>query len=528
MLGGGLPVPSWIKLDTVKPSIMLDPTPAVTTSTTFTFSLLTEWSFEKSYKDFYINVSPWQVEHCSRWDTYSDVWGQWEDGYETRSGKWEQVISKTAGVVRALSQTMLAIGIGANVASAILTSSSPQGAFSMINQFQMLLLLPLIGAHIPFDIVQIIIGMDFTLFSFNFIPFAKTPGITVFASVLDAEQRNEYLETIGLESESSFVNNLSIVFTVLLTLCAHGVVYFIYRRVIDVAEPKWYQKALIKVFEALTISVYIRTIMEAYLFVWISSFSEIKYAQFGSTAFVISFTISLLLMVASLLVIGTLVCQILKAHPEFSIESQWAFRELFAGLKNTTFSRLFPLFFCLNRFLWVVIVVFLKEIALDAKTVIFSTLQLLLLIYLTAVRPLESKKDMLIELTNQVILVVLSCLLIHFKSEGNWNTLVKFLYMGMITLGVWVGITLSIFDAAKTFILRIKSYFEKSNKLSKVIADPSNSGMGKYLPSNMVKSSDVTVTTTQNDSSLVTGKDMMKKTYDLSYSEVRPKYPKIM
>jgi hypothetical protein len=517
---------NWVIFDTAQGLVSLDKTPDAASPTTYTFKVKYSWVTEESYKTFFITVAPCQVTNCVKWNGFSNICGEWRAGYRLVNYQCEQFMSTTTRVVQRLSQTMLGIGVGASIVSAALTTTSPQGAFSMINQFQMLLLLPLIGAYIPLEVIYFIVGMDFALFSFDFIPYTEAPGISHLALFLNVDQRNEYLQTIGFKSESSLMNNMSILFTIILTILLHGVIYLCYRRVKDLSDPKWYHRLTTKTFEGFTLSVYIRMILEAFLFISISSFSEIKYSRLISVAFIISFLISWTLIVLSFGVITTIGYQIVKAHPNFDEQLHWKFRELFAGIKNDTFSRLFPLLFCLNRTFWVIIVVLLNEIILDAKTALFTALQFLFLWYLIAIRPFQSKKDMIIECTNQVILVVLSCLLIHFNKEPNWKSVVESIFIGMITLGVLVGIIVSIFDSIKTIFIKIKSYYEKTKKVTRVTADPSVTGMSRYLQSNTVVGSDITIPITQNEKNSIGG--MVKaKTYDLSYSEVRPKYPKI-
>jgi hypothetical protein len=52
------PAPSWVVLDTMTSILTLDPTPLVTSPTTYSFSLKFEWSGEMAYKNFYLTVSP--------------------------------------------------------------------------------------------------------------------------------------------------------------------------------------------------------------------------------------------------------------------------------------------------------------------------------------------------------------------------------------------------------------------------------------------------------------------------------------
>lgn len=84
----------------------------------------------------------------------------------------------------------------------------------MINQLQLMMLLPLTGAFIPEEIIDYLAGMDFFLIDFSFIPVKKLPFFTAVVSKFDTEQSNGYLDSIGLNSGSTLVNNLSLLATV--------------------------------------------------------------------------------------------------------------------------------------------------------------------------------------------------------------------------------------------------------------------------------------------------------------------------
>jgi hypothetical protein len=523
------PAPAWVMLDAAECTMELS-TPDIQLPTEFVFGLETTWTGGNSIKEFHVVVSPWRVEKCMRWNGMSNVWGEWEEGYvlEGKECK-EKEKEEGEGAAKTVSQVLLGIGVGVGITSAFLTSSSPQSAFSMINQFQMLLLLPLIGTYIPDEIVKLIVGMDFAMFSLAFIPIDQIPGFSYIVGILHENQKMEYLDTIGLQSRSSLVNSISLLFTMFLVLGIHGIVFLMYRKIKDISNPKLIHRAIIKVFEVLTLSFYIRILMEAFLFIWLSSFYEVRHAQFHSLTLIASFTISWVMIAFSIWGLGIIVHQIVIAHPQLDTDSQWVFRELFASLKDSTFSRLFPLIFWVNRALWVLIVVLLKDIVLDGKTILFSLLQFFVVAYLVLVRPFAAIKDSIIETTNQLILVILSSMLIYFKSKPDWNPAIEDTFTGLITSGVVIGIWVSLVDIIKTGVVKIRNYLEKRrSKLSKVSNDATNPNVMRYLPSSSISRSDITITTTQNDTAMPTSKGMQApKVFDSRYSEVRPKYPKI-
>jgi hypothetical protein len=105
---------------------------------------------------------------------------------------------------------VLAVGVILSFATAITSMSSPQMAFSMLNQFQMYILLPIIGAYIPQRVIDVITGMSFIMFSFSFIPFEKIPFIADLFTLIDYDQSDDYFDSIGLTSGSSFLNHIGL------------------------------------------------------------------------------------------------------------------------------------------------------------------------------------------------------------------------------------------------------------------------------------------------------------------------------
>ena len=113
----------------------------------------------------------------------------------------------TEGVVTAV---IMGAAVAASMGAALLSMSSPQGAFSMINQFQLFILLPLIGAYLPFTVITSITGMSIAMFSFSFIPFDKIPLINTLFNVFDYDQSDDYFDDIGLTSGSAFLNHIGL------------------------------------------------------------------------------------------------------------------------------------------------------------------------------------------------------------------------------------------------------------------------------------------------------------------------------
>lgn len=96
-----------------------------------------------------------------------------------------------------------------STASSAATMSSPTGVYSIINQFQLYILLPMLPPYFPEKVGDFILGVDFSLLSLNFLPFKSIPFLEGGEDLIDYPQSEDYLEAIGLESMSSIMNYLN-------------------------------------------------------------------------------------------------------------------------------------------------------------------------------------------------------------------------------------------------------------------------------------------------------------------------------
>lgn len=107
-----------------------------------------------------------------------------DSGY-VKISNGESCASDSVGdAVTATSATMAA-GFAASMAS-------PQGGWSMVNQFQILMLMPLTDAYMPPDIILFLTGLDFTMFTLGFMNISKIPGIKYFFNLFDFTQSDSY------------------------------------------------------------------------------------------------------------------------------------------------------------------------------------------------------------------------------------------------------------------------------------------------------------------------------------------------
>ena len=118
-------------------------------------------------------------------------------------------------VAISLGQAAVAIGATAGIIFAAIGSSSSHGAWSTVNQYQLFLLLPIIGADIHEDILMFLEGFSFFSFSLNFLHLDKIPLIKDILIYFPDGRSKEYFHTIGVENLSAFKNSLGLILILL-------------------------------------------------------------------------------------------------------------------------------------------------------------------------------------------------------------------------------------------------------------------------------------------------------------------------
>lgn len=80
-----------------------------------------------------------------------------------------------------------------------------------MNQFQLYTLMPMLLSYFPPKIIQFILGMDITMFSFDFIPSDSISFVQALKDWISYPQEDSYLREMGLISGSSLVNFFSMI-----------------------------------------------------------------------------------------------------------------------------------------------------------------------------------------------------------------------------------------------------------------------------------------------------------------------------
>ena len=369
--------------------------------------------------------------------TSKDTCTECPNGYtssETES-KWvKKEPDDTVKYLNSLATITIAIGLTLSLLNALLSGGSPQTSFSMFNSIQLILLLPLIGTYMPFDVLSFIIGMDFSMFSINIFDIHLEDFIPKWTYLLDFEQKDLYLSLIGLESGSSILNVFDIFQSFIFVPIIHALVvicYFISKSAWK--SKKWLNSIMLKIFRQMTFGVYIIYFYEVFIYLCLIATSEIKSSHPRSD--IRFFSLSFAVWLSALLVLFGILAlyQWFISNRQGDIESMLYFAEFFASVKSSKKSRFYALMFILRRsILWSIVILFSGAYSLFGKTVFFTGIQLIYLSYILIERPFKDKKDNIWEIINELIYSVLWGSLLFLKDEQAWTDYYEKIYVGLM------------------------------------------------------------------------------------------------
>ena len=118
------------------------------------------------------------------------------------------ISSSSVSVISSASITAISI---VTVSTSFISGCSPQSLWSMINQYQLFMLFPMIGVYIPEEVIHFLRGVSFWLFNFSFISLSKLGIYEKFVSFFDWKSNSSYLSSIGFDSVWMIINHLMLV-----------------------------------------------------------------------------------------------------------------------------------------------------------------------------------------------------------------------------------------------------------------------------------------------------------------------------
>ena len=182
-------------------------------------------------------------------------------------------------------------------------------------------------------------------------------------------------------------------------IAAHLVFLFMYSALRN-RNIKVLKMVLKEGFALFHFTIYLRLLLEVYLFALISSANEVYYYQ-NAPYFTVSYIFSIGIMIFLLLFMLFTIFYFIK-YGTGSI-SWKLFQELYKETQDKKISKLFPFVFLLRRTLVVAILILMKSVPEIARVSAYIGLQILSVVYILYVRPLRTMRDNFIEGINEVV-----------------------------------------------------------------------------------------------------------------------------
>ncbi|CAI2374156.1 unnamed protein product [Moneuplotes crassus] len=414
----------------------------------------------------------------------SDLCQTCDDGYS--------LISKGTGCASAQVQTTVTASSATLATGFAASMTSPQGAWSMVNQIQVLMLMPLTECYFPADVISFLTGMDFALLSLDFIPFPSIPGIKETLGYVDHDQTDDYVYEMQIKSGSTFINSFSFICIIGFISIFHLCLYIIKKDVqlkVPVEEQGWKAKAVLWLFDLLTLNIYIRLFMEVFLLMVLSSLRELYFVyRLSSSNEFISYFLNVPITFVWGAFVAVCIWQWKKSKSPLRFARQYYFVEFFQGVRNTWKARVYSALFLTKRLTLVALVTLLEVFPMLAKVIIFITIQLSCCITIVILRPFESVRNNIIEIVNEVVFLVCSSLMVHFNTKGKWKSWHEKMYINLILSNICLITLISVIFLLKDIFLWIKQkLLKKSIKKSVKPKSSKRTGDNSLTPHNNKK-----------------------------------------
>ena len=300
------------------------------------------------------------------------------------------------------------------------SSSSGNSIWILINQFQLIILLPMLNTYTQYNFDSFIDGFGFASMDFDFLQNPLYwPFIDPQVDKIDYEQAEMVFKDNGIESGSFIYNHYEFIKVMIIVAIIDGLFIVCRCIVIRKCNKRDKVKKCIKfTSKFLHFTIYVRLFIEALLFMFISSMLEIS--QFDSINHnLASYIISCLSLSFICLVVSLIPIHYLKFRKN-SIEGSKYFEELYEGTKSNSTSRLYIFIFIVRRAITALSLVMFRALNVWIRCISFTSIQLASAIFTIIVKPFDSAKDNIIEILNEAIFLILCIIITICNDESLW------------------------------------------------------------------------------------------------------------
>ena len=356
----------------------------------------------------------------------TDVCTQCDLGYDPNPdySVWVGAVVPLDAKSVALASVVAALaGVAANAVLAAMTSTSSgsTSSFGMMNQLQLVILIPMLKTYLPDKIYNYLKSMSTSLFNINFLPTSDSSSFIDFQAMFNYNQQDSYLKLLGLTSGSAFVNILNLMTTVGCIVCIHIIAFILFLVVRKLSKLRLIKNLLRKILEILTFGFYITVYIETYILFILVDFSEINLQNKRGIKNIKSWVMSYIILgVMTLFIILTL-WQWIKSRKTEVLENLKYFKVLVDGMKPKWICRSYFLVFLIRRTLFGIILFFMESYDMITRVILFVVVQFLITVYMIILRPQQELKEQISDVINEVYFLFFGAFLLYFNTEDRWS-----------------------------------------------------------------------------------------------------------
>ena len=196
-------------------------------------------------------------------------------------------------------------------------------------------------------------------------------------------------------------------------------------------HEKW-NKCTEKVYQFFAFSLYVRIFLETYIFLLLSSFSELYHWNTSNTSNIISlFIASIWAWIWVIFVALSLISWHTNKYRE-NLDIYIPLKELYSGIRNAKASMLYSTFLLTRRLIFVILLVYGETFSNIILIYPMIILQIAYLVQLLIVRPFKEVKNNIIEITNEWFYLLLILLLSYYNTKERWKSVMENAYLWII------------------------------------------------------------------------------------------------
>ena len=258
----------------------------LTVSTAPTVTTDTNYSYGISYLSGDVNITSENtigvymcgISNCAscQYTTRDTACTTCDTGYTLSSGGSnceeglieDETVEAIATTTKAVVGATVAVSAASSVSGASSASSGPS-LWALINQYQLIILLPMLGTYLENDFEFYITEFELMSFDFDFMDFIKFPFIDSQVDGIDYQQPVKVFSKNGIESGSFIYNHYRFIKVILIVFICDMIFLSTKLLILKLIKPK--HQCWTKIFDKgsgfFRFSVYLRSLIEVSLFI---------------------------------------------------------------------------------------------------------------------------------------------------------------------------------------------------------------------------------------------------------------------